>query len=117
MAEQIKGVINEKAFRKKYWKAEAEGMQKSREDFIKGKVKSPMCRKCFHTDFHNGKAKDWKEYCDQKKVRTTKDMDVNPKSANFGRQLGVTYDFVCPKRHKTSISLLMCEVDEGKDKS
>ena len=109
--EAVKKVVDERKERRDYWEAEDDATKKAREAFIRGEVKSPLCRKCFYDDFHDGRAKEWKEYCVSKKTRETKDLDKNPKSARFGQQLGVTYDFICPRKHGTSVSMLMAELE------
>lgn len=112
MVEEIKKVFLESAERREYWKDENKAVQSARKAFIKGDMKSPLCLKCFHDDWHAHKVKDWKEYCISKKVREIEDIERNPKSLQFGQKIGMTYDFVCPQKHGTSIQLLNVELSE-----
>ena len=110
MVEEIKKVIIESTERKKYMKEESKAVHAARKAFIKNEVKSPLCRKCFHDDWHAHKVKDWKEYCNSKKVRETEDIERNPKSLMFEQKIGMTYDFICTQKHGTSIQLLNAEL-------
>ena len=108
--EAVKKVLIESAERKKYMEEESKAVHAARKAFIKNEVKSPLCRKCFHDDWHAHKVKDWKEYCNSKKVRETEDIERNPKSLMFGQKIGMTYDFICTQKHGTSIQLLNAEL-------
>ena len=112
MVEEIKKVFIESTERREYWKDENKAIHVARKAFIKGEVKSPLCGKCFHEDWHAHKVKDWKEYCVSKKVREIEDIERNPKAIKFGQLIGKTYDFVCANKHGTSISLLLAELGE-----
>jgi len=100
----VKKVVDERMERRKYWEAEAKLIKWGRRAFLEGKIKSPPCRSCFCYDYKYGKTKAKEEYCNMTQKRVTEDIEKNSKALLYGQVLGVTYDFVCPQKHRLGFS-------------